>query len=191
MSILVVLQRSSRPMWPMKRSGDPDITKYWSDWQTKNLFCQSSCPIVPDDAAILDVWLSKYAYLFQYFYVGPPKICVDHPTYQLGGTLGDPEFFVSCNTDTCVLGDQASPWLVVWTTISESVYQLKICKIANNKHQINGTSWALFQYKDHLSGYMHKDSHDKDRTVSRTTYHGDRYPVSSVYTGCEVVAWYW
>ena len=37
---------------------------------------------------------------FQYFYVGPPKICEDHPTYQLGGLLGDPGFFISCSTDS-------------------------------------------------------------------------------------------
>ena len=49
-------------MWLMKLSGDQDITKYRSNWQPKNFFYQSPCPIdiiVPDDAAMLDVWLSK------------------------------------------------------------------------------------------------------------------------------------
>ena len=31
--------------------------------------------------------------IFQYFYVGSPKICVDHPTYHPGGPLGDPGIF--------------------------------------------------------------------------------------------------
>ena len=63
---------AGRQMRPMKRSGEPDITKYWSDWQPKNFFCQSPCPIALDNAAMLDVWLSNYAYFFfQYFYVWP------------------------------------------------------------------------------------------------------------------------
>ena len=30
-----------------------------------------------------------------YFNVRPPKICVDHPAYQLGDPLGDQGFFIS------------------------------------------------------------------------------------------------
>ena len=40
---------------------------------------------------------------FQYFYVGPAKICVDHPTYLLGGPLGDAGLIVSCSTDQEIL----------------------------------------------------------------------------------------
>ena len=87
-------------MRPIKWWGDPDITKYWSDWQPKNLCCQSPGPIVPDDAAIF----------FQYFYVAQPKICVDHPTYQLGGPLGDTKFFVSCSTEKINLKILSSKW---------------------------------------------------------------------------------
>ena len=79
-------------MRPMKRSGDPDITKYWSNWQPKNFFCQSPCLIVPDDSAMLDVWLSKYAYLFQYFYVGQPKF-VRTPNVPTGWSAGQPRIF--------------------------------------------------------------------------------------------------
>ena len=53
-----------RISFAMKQLGDPDVTKYWSDWQPKNFFCQCPCPIVPDNAAMLDVWLSNYAYFF-------------------------------------------------------------------------------------------------------------------------------
>ena len=78
--LLSVLQLSGRQMRPIKWSGDPDITKYWSDWQPKNMRCQSPGLIVPDDAVIF----------FFHFYVGQPKICVD----QLGGPLDDPGFFI-------------------------------------------------------------------------------------------------
>ena len=62
-----------RQMRPMKQLSDSYITKYWSDWQPKNFFRQSPCPIVPDDAAMLDVWLSKYAYYFSICFMS------DHP----------------------------------------------------------------------------------------------------------------
>ena len=49
--------------------------------QPKNFFRQSPCPIVPDDAAMLDVWLSKCAYYFLIFVCrttqnlcGPPNV---------------------------------------------------------------------------------------------------------------------
>ena len=76
-----VAERSpGRQVRPTKRSGDPDITKY-CDWQPNNCSWHSPCPIVPDDAAVvLDVWLSKYKYFSQNFYVGQLKICVDQRT---------------------------------------------------------------------------------------------------------------
>ena len=80
-------QSPSRQMRPMKLSGD--ITKYWSDWQPKNFFCQNPCQIVPNDAAMLDVWLSKYAFLFHYF-------MSDHPKF--------------------VLTTQRTNWVVRWVT---------------------------------------------------------------------------
>ena len=43
--------------------------------QPKNFFRQSPCPIVPDDTAMLDVWLSKYAYYFSIFFMS------DHPKF--------------------------------------------------------------------------------------------------------------
>ena len=55
-----------RQMRPIKRSGDPDIPPYWSNWRSKNFCCQSSRSIVPDDAVMSDVWLSKYTF-FLYF----------------------------------------------------------------------------------------------------------------------------
>ena len=78
---LAVLQLSGRQMWPIKQSGDPDITKYWSDWQPKNFFCQSGH--VQSSQTMQPCWTCGYQNMhifFQYFYVGPPKICVDHST---------------------------------------------------------------------------------------------------------------
>ena len=40
---------------------------------------------------------------FQYFYVAQPKIIADHPGYHLGGPLGEPGFFVSCSTGSCMM----------------------------------------------------------------------------------------
>ena len=51
---------------------------------------------------------------FQYFYVGPPKSCVDHPTYQLGGPLGDPGFFVSCNTGPMIFVNTDLSWSLMF-----------------------------------------------------------------------------
>ena len=45
-----------RQMRPMKRSGDPDITK---DWQPKNFFCKSPCLIVPDNVIKLCIFFSN------------------------------------------------------------------------------------------------------------------------------------
>ena len=60
-----------RQMRPIKRSGDPDIPNYRSDWRIEKLSCQSPCP---------NFWLSKYTVLVSIFvcrtaqtYCGPPK----------------------------------------------------------------------------------------------------------------------
>ena len=86
---LAVLQLSGRPVAKFyatyKMVGRP---RYYQI--LVRLATQSPGLIVPDDAAIF----------LEYFYVGQPKICLDHPTYQLGGPLGDPGFFVSCSTAT-------------------------------------------------------------------------------------------
>ena len=84
-----------RQMRPIKRSGDPDIPNYRSDWRIEKFSCQSPCP---------NFWLSKYTVLVSiYFYVGQSKIIADHPGYHLGGPLGDPGFFVSCSTGACMM----------------------------------------------------------------------------------------
>ena len=68
--------------------------------------------VVPDDAAMLDVWLSNYAYFFQYFYVGPPKICVEHPTYTIN-------------------------WVVLWVTQDSSLAAALILVIFNWFHGLS------------------------------------------------------
>ena len=88
-----------RQMRPIKRSGDPDIPNYRSDWRMKKFSCQSPCP---------NFWLSKYTVLVSIFLVGQPKIIADHPGYHLGGPLGDPGFFVSCSIGACMIN--VSEW---------------------------------------------------------------------------------
>ena len=67
---------------------------------------------------------------FQYFYVGPAKICVDHPTYLLGGPLGDPGFFVSCSTAMewmgwCMRQSSANSLTLEVTTLGKSLIYIK------------------------------------------------------------------
>ena len=71
-------------MRPMKRFSDPDITKYWSDCNPRISFAKVH---VQSSQMMQPCWMCGYQnmhIIFQYFYVGPPKICVDHPTYLLG-----------------------------------------------------------------------------------------------------------
>ena len=82
--------------------GDADIAEYWSDWQPKYFCCQNPFLIIQNDAD-MSYGSDNYHSIntvccFNYFNRRPPKICVDHPAYQLGGVLGDSGFFVSCIT---------------------------------------------------------------------------------------------
>ena len=88
-----MLQLSGRQMRPMKRLGDPDITKYWSDWQPKNFFCQSPTPIVPDNATMLDVWLSNYAYFFPIFLCRTTQNLCGPSNVPTEWSAGRPRFF--------------------------------------------------------------------------------------------------
>ena len=63
--LLAVLQLSGRPvakcdLWSGRATQILPIL-YWSDWQPKDFFC----PSVPNNAAMLDMGLSKYAYFFK------------------------------------------------------------------------------------------------------------------------------
>ena len=78
------------------RSSNRDIPNHWSDRRPKNLCCQSQCSIVPDDAAMWDMWFSKMHIFFSicfFYYVRQPKIS-EYPAYELGGLPGDPGFFL-------------------------------------------------------------------------------------------------
>ena len=79
-----------RQMRPIKRSGDPDIPNYRSDWRIEKVHVRI-------------FGYQNIQFWFQCFYVGQPKIIADHPGYHLGGPLGDPGFFVSCITGACVM----------------------------------------------------------------------------------------
>ena len=85
-------QWPGQQMRPIKRSSDPDIPNYRSNWRPENFSCQSPGQIL---------WLSKYTIhiLFQYFKSDEPKIIAEHPAYQLDASLGDPGFFINCSTD--------------------------------------------------------------------------------------------
>ena len=100
---------SDKPV--LQLSGRP-VTKceHWNDWATQILpntgptgnprisFAKVN---VQSSQMIQPCWTCGYQnmlIIFQYFYVGPPQICVDHPTYHMGGPLCDPGFFVSCST---------------------------------------------------------------------------------------------
>ena len=59
-------------MRPIKRSGEPDIPNYRSDWRIEKFSCQGPCP---------NFWLSKYTVLVSIFlcrtaqnYCGPPRV---------------------------------------------------------------------------------------------------------------------
>ena len=61
-----------RQMRPIKRSGDPDIPNYKSNWRIEKFSCQSPCP---------KCWLSKYRVLVSVFlrrtaqnYCRPPRV---------------------------------------------------------------------------------------------------------------------
>ena len=55
-----------RQMRPIKRSDDPDIPNYRSDWRIEKFSCQSTCP---------NFWLSKYTVLVSIFFMSDsPKL---------------------------------------------------------------------------------------------------------------------
>ena len=62
------------------------------------LLLESMCDRPRRCSHVWRVVIKSCIFFFQYFYVGPPQISVEHPTYQLGGPLGNPGFFVSCST---------------------------------------------------------------------------------------------
>ena len=116
--------------------------------------------VVPDDAAMLDVWLSNYAYFFQYFYVGPPKICVEHPTYTINwvvlwvtqdSSLAAAlilviltDFMVSA--DPWLMDDpelmqttKQQPWVVRWTTQDFGI----VCSTELGIHKLERVSIPL------------------------------------------------
>ena len=92
-----MLQLSGRPGRQkrlIKRSGEPDIPNYGSDWRIDKLSSHVHVRIFG---------YQNIQFWFQYFYVGQPKIIADHPGYHLGGPLGEPGFFVSCSTGACMM----------------------------------------------------------------------------------------
>ena len=83
-----------RQMRSIKRSGDPDIPNYRSDWRIEKFSCQSPCP---------NFWLSKYTVLVSIFlcrtaqsYCGPPRV-------PSGWSTGRTRIFVSCSTGACMM----------------------------------------------------------------------------------------
>ena len=82
--LLTVLQLSGRPVAKCNQWNDRATQILQNTGPTGNpIISFAKVHVVPDDAAMLDVWLSNYAYFFQYLYVRPPKICVEHPTYTI------------------------------------------------------------------------------------------------------------
>ena len=79
-----MLQLSGRPVAKCNQWNDRATQILQNTGPTGNpIISFAKVHVVPDDAAMLDVWLSNYAYFFQYLYVRPPKICVEHPTYTI------------------------------------------------------------------------------------------------------------
>ena len=87
--LLTVLQLSGRPVAKCNQWNDRATQILQNTGPTGNpIISFAKVHVVPDDAAMLDVWLSNYAYFFQYLYVRPPKICVEHPTYTINWVVG-------------------------------------------------------------------------------------------------------
>ena len=88
-----VLQLSGRQMRPMKRSGNTDITKYWSDWQPKKFFLQNSMSDRPRQCSHVHVsWTCGYQNMHIFFHIHMS----DHPK--------------------CVWTTQRTHWVVRWVT---------------------------------------------------------------------------
>ena len=83
-----------RQMQPIKRSGDPDIPNYRSDWRIEKFSCQSPCS---------NFWLSKCSFDFNIFMSDSPKLLRTTQGTIWVVHLGEPGFFVSCSTGACMM----------------------------------------------------------------------------------------
>ena len=111
--LLTVLQLSGRPVAKCNQWNDRATQILQNTGPTGNpIISFAKVHVVPDDAAMLDVWLSNYAYFFQYLYVRPPKICVEHPTYTIN-------------------------WVVRWVTQDSSLAAALILVIFNRFHGLS------------------------------------------------------
>ena len=79
---------------------------------------------------------------FQYFYVAQPKIIADHPGYHLGGPLGEPGFFVSCSTGSCMM------WCQRVTHICDCNNNVSVPWRLLRLHQLTEVSLVQLSYCD-------------------------------------------
>ena len=83
--LLTVLQLSGRPVAKCNQWNDRATQILPNTGPTGNPIISFAKVTVKSMSSqtMQTCWLSNYAYVFQYLYVRPPKICVEHPTYTI------------------------------------------------------------------------------------------------------------
>ena len=197
-----------RQMRPIKRSGDPDIPNYRSDWRIEKFSCQSPCP---------NFWLSKYTVLVSIYLCRTAQIIADHPGYYLGGPLSEPGFFVSCSTGACMMWCQrvtqicdcnnnvSVPWtwrlLRLHQLTEVSLVQLSYCdEEFSLSDQITSVGIYIFaksfeiDYFANAFPYKYKTQHYQQRHVwyrnASLGQHADRCAQAEFMEDNRVVTWH-